>query len=81
MLNNFTARSACEFWVFKWDCGDVPVVTFNNPKVSTNVIYTIEELGKVLSRSDEENSFIPVPRKVLQRAWDSRDVVDKELAA
>lgn len=81
MIENFTTRPACEFWVFEWSGDDVPVVFFSNPKVSTNVIYTITELEKVLLRSDKENSFIPVPRKVLQRAWDSRDVLKKDLAA
>ncbi len=81
MIKNFTTRPASEFWVFEWSGDDTPVVFFSNPKVSTNVIYTITELEKVLSRSDKENSFIPVPRKVLQRAWNSRDSAKEELAA
>jgi len=81
MTDNFTTRPASEFWVFEWSVADIPVVFFSNPKVSTNVIYTANELEKVLSRSDKENSFIPVPRKVMQRAWDTRDVVKRDLAA
>jgi len=81
MIDNFTTRPASEFWVFEWSASDIPVVFFSNPKVSTNVIYTVNELEKVLSRSDKENSFIPVPRKVMQRAWDTRDVVKRDLAA
>ena len=77
MVNDFRRRATDVFWSYRWTLGDNPVVFFGNPKVSTNVIYTLPELRRIVKRSDEENSFIPVPRKVLESAL---DVMDGKLA-
>ncbi len=51
--------------------GDRPKVFFSNPRVSMNVIYTLDELQSVVERTDTENNFIPVPRHVLESALKS----------
>lgn len=77
MVQDFKRRATNIFWSYRWTFGDNPVVFFGNPKVSTNVIYTLDELREILGRSDQNNAFIPVPRKVLQSAL---DVVDGQLS-
>lgn len=71
MIKEFERRSTDIFWSYRWTLGARPLVFFGNPKVSTNVIYTLDELKRILSRSDQDNAFIPVPRKVMQSALDS----------
>lgn len=73
MLNDYRTTPVNEFWTFEWNEAANPVVFFSNAKVNTNVIYTLCELQKVVSRSDKENLFIPVPREVLQNALETHD--------
>lgn len=75
MVREFLKRSESVTWHFLWTFGDKPVVKFTNEKARTSVIYTADELKNILERSDDENSFIPVPREVLERAY---KVVDKD---
>ncbi len=76
MVTEFKKRATDVYWSYRWTFGDNPVAFFGNPKVSTNVIYKLDELRAILERSDRDNQFIPVPRNVLQSAL---DVFDKEL--
>mgnify|MGYP003663783300 CR=1 FL=1 len=74
MTKDFTTRATNIYWSYRWNRTDNPVVFFCNPKVNTNVIYTLEELQNIVSRSDKENTFIPIPRNVMQNALDAYDV-------
>ena len=76
MAENFGNKTKDLFWNYRWTMGDRPVAFFGNPHVNTNVIYTLDELRRVVKLCDEEISFVPVPRKVLQNAL---DVFDGEL--
>ncbi|MFP4098110.1 MAG: hypothetical protein ACLFP8_00085 [Alphaproteobacteria bacterium] len=71
MNNKYQKRISNMYWTYHWTYGDQPLVRFTNPKACTNVIYTIEELKFILDSSDKENSFIPVPRSVMQGAYDT----------
>ena len=73
MTENFKQHATHIYWSYRWNRTENPVVFFCNPKVRTNVIYTLDELTNILSRSDKENMFIPIPRKVLQNALDAYD--------
>ena len=77
MINQYRKSAADTQWNYRWTLGDNPVVMFANSKVKTNVIYTLDELQSVLKRTDAENSFIPVPRRVMDSAL---LVVDGQLA-
>ncbi|PCI97826.1 MAG: hypothetical protein COB14_08595 [Alphaproteobacteria bacterium] len=68
MVNQYKKHAADSHWSYSWALGDNPVVSFCNSKVKTNVIYTLDELQSVLKRSDEENSFIPLPRRIMENA-------------
>ena len=74
MTEDFKRRATNVYWSYRWNNTNNPVVFFCNPKVNTNVIYTLDELKNILSRSDKENVFIPIPRKVLQSALDAYGV-------
>lgn len=78
MVSDFSEKSKSVLWSFLWTFGEKPVVKFSNPKTRTNVIYTAQELKCIVSRCDDENSFIPVPRHVLENAY---RVIDKESKA
>lgn len=68
MIKQYRENAADTSWSYRWTLGDRPVVLFGNPKVKTNVIYTLDELQSVVKRTDEENNFIPVPRRVMEGA-------------
>ncbi len=80
MTNTFKQCATNVYWSYRWTLGDHPTVFFSNPRIKTNVIYTMDELKSVLERSDKENDFIPVPRHVLLSALKSIDT-EKALAA
>lgn len=71
MINQFKQQVTNVYWSYRWTLGAHPTVFFANPKVKTNVIYTLDELQSIVARSDRENSFIPVPRHVLDSALKS----------
>lgn len=77
MVQEFKRRSTNIYWTYRCEFRDVPMVLFHNPQIKTNAIYTLEELDRVLGRSDKENLFIPIPRSVLQEA---RDALEGSLA-
>lgn len=68
MVNQYRKHAADSHWSYSWALGENPVVSFCNSKVKTNVIYTLDELQSILKRSDEENSFIPLPRRIMENA-------------
>lgn len=77
MVKDFENKVTKVYWSYRWTLGECPKVFFSNPKVSMNVIYTLDELENVVERTDKENSFIPVPRHVLECALQSvKDNVD-----
>lgn len=71
MVQEFKRRSTNVYWTYRCEYRDVPMVFFHNPQIKTNVIYTLDELERVLGRSDQENLFIPISRAVLQEAHDA----------
>ncbi len=75
MIREFKMRSTDNFWNFRLDLEKNPTIFFANPKVSTNVIYTTEELASILERTDAENAFIPVPRQIMQAALNEYNAV------
>ncbi len=77
MVGEFRLRSTGDFWSFHIDLKKNPTIFFSNKKINTNVIYTVEELSSILERSDTENSFIPVPRKVMQNSLDEYYTIRK----
>ncbi len=70
MTNDFQGQNENLYWSYHWTFGDKPTVLFKNPSGRTNVIYTADQLACVLAKSDKENSFIPVPRRIMQNAFD-----------
>ncbi len=68
MTKDFNRRVTNVYWSYRWTFGANPTVFFANPKVMTNVIYTLSELQNIVERSDSDNSFIPVPKQVLRSA-------------
>lgn len=68
MVNQYRKHAADSHWSYRWTLGDNPVVTFCSSKVKTNVIYTLGELESVLKCTDEEISFIPLPRRIMENA-------------
>lgn len=68
MVNQYKKHAADSHWSYCWTLGDNPVVTFCSSKVKTNVIYTLAELESVLKCTDEEISFIPLPRRIMENA-------------
>lgn len=76
MVTEFKKGTTDIFWSYRWTFDADSTVLFSNPKSRTNVVYTADELGKILSRSDNENSFIPIPRNVMQSAY---EVVENRL--
>jgi len=78
MMSQYKKGATGSSWSYRWNLGDNPVVLFSNPKVKTNVIYTLDELQSVVKRTDSENSFIPLPRRVMEGALS--DVEDRQLA-
>lgn len=71
MTKDFKERVTDLDWSFRWSFGEAPVVRFKNPKAYTSVVYTMNELKRILDRTDRENDFIPVPRSVMQGALDA----------
>lgn len=55
-------------WDYSWDFAENPVVRFNNQRVKMDAIYTLEQLQHIVMCSDEDNSFIPIPRCVMDSA-------------
>ncbi len=68
MNNECKQRGEDVLWSYHWDLENKPVVLFKNVKLCSQVKYCVDELSNVLSRSDAENDFVPVPRHVLQSA-------------
>ncbi len=68
MVNQYRKHASDSHWSYSWTLGDNPVVSFCNSKVRTNVIYTLDELQSVLKCTDEEISFIPLPRRIMENA-------------
>jgi|GEM_PF-3173457 len=82
MKKEFCMRVNNMSWTYNWTQGKNPIVCFSNPKVSSNIIYPLEELKVILARSDEQNRYVSVPHRVLQAAYDDRDVqASKAMAA
>lgn len=77
MKNDFKKRASNVFWSYRWSFGGERSVLFSNPRVSANIIYTESELRDVLLRSDAENMFIPIPRKIMQEAISLLSGADK----
>ncbi len=71
MVDEFDKKVTKVYWSYRWILGDRPKVFFSNPKVSMNVIFTLDELERVVERTDKENNFIPVPRHVYESALKS----------
>lgn len=68
MKKEFYMRANNLFWTFSWSKGPRPIVCFSNPKVFANVIYSLEDLLRILL-GQAENDNNEVPRRVLQDAY------------
>ncbi len=55
-------------WNYEWSFEENPVVRFNNQRVKMDAIFTLEQLQHIVMCTDEDNSFIPVPRSVMDAA-------------
>ncbi len=68
MIMQYRQNASDVFWSYRWSLGSKPKVHFANPKAKTDAIYCLEQLQSILRCSDEENSFIPVPRHIMESA-------------
>ncbi|MCK5375130.1 MAG: hypothetical protein KAJ40_07590 [Alphaproteobacteria bacterium] len=74
MKRKFLMRASCLLWTYSCTNGDNPIICFSNPKVSINVIYTLDDIAEMLARGDDQNGYthIPyyVPYSVMKEAYD-----------
>lgn len=69
MKKEFYMRANNLFWTFHWTHGEKPIVCFSNPKVFTNVIYSLEDILSILLGGEAKNYNTEIPRRVLQDAY------------
>ncbi len=64
-------RDSIFTWTYKWSDGSHPFVCFMNPRLSTNLIYPIEDVERILARGNVSGHYLAVPLRVMQEAYDS----------